>query len=360
MTSAQRGRTSPRRLVEAAASGVLAAALLVWGLPLVAGASWSDIAGVLADLTLAQLALLAVVWQLGLWVHTVALAAAMPGLSHPRAYFLNLTGSAVSNVLPLGGAAGTALNYSTCRVWGFSTPVFLRWAIVTNIWDTLGKLVIPGVALLWLAADRTRSPGDLVSAALGSVVLLAVLVLLTWYAMRHDAIARSVGRAMDWVVSHLRPRRRRQRTAEGRRGSGWYAEQAEVFRRESAALVGAAWWRLTVGKASYAACQAMLLWLCLRVLGAEVSPAVAFAAFAAERVLSLAVLTPGATGVVEVGMTGMLVAFGVAPATAAASVLLYRAFVVGLEIPTGGAAMAWWLLRQRASRVSAPRGNISG
>jgi uncharacterized membrane protein YbhN (UPF0104 family) len=357
MTRTQRGRTSPRRLVETVASGVLAAALLIWGLPHVAGADWSDIRRVLAHLTLAQLALLAVVWQLGLWVHTIALAAAMPGLSHPRAYFLNLTGSAVSDLLPFGGAAGTALNYSTCRVWGFSTPAFLRWAIVTNIWDTLGKLVIPGIALLWLAVDQTHSPGTLASAALGSVALLAVLVLLTWHAVRYDVIARSVGRAMDWVVSHLRRPGVRQRTTGGPGGSGPYAVQAVVFRRESAALIGAAWWRLTVGKAGYAACQALLLWLCLRVLGAEVSPAVAFAAFAAERVLSLAVLTPGATGVVEVGMTGMLVAFGVAPATAAASVLLYRAFIVGMEIPSGGGAMAWWLLRRRATRVSAPRGN---
>lgn len=356
-TPAQRTRNGSRRLVEVVGSGLLAATLLIWGLPLVAGADWSDIGKVLERLTLAQLVGLAAVWQLGLWVHTIALAAAMPGLSHPRAYFLNLTGSAVSNVLPLGGAAGTALNYSTSRAWGFSTTAFLRWALVTNIWDTLGKLVIPGFALLWLAVDQTRSPAILVSAALGSVALLGVLVLLTWLAVHYDFIARWAGRAMDWAVSHLRLPGLRRRHAGGRpRVRGGYAVQAVEFRRDSAALIGAAWWPLTVGKAGYAACQALLLWLCLRALGSEVSPAVAFAAFAAERVLSMAVITPGAAGVVEVGMTGMLVAFGVAPATAAAGVLLYRAFVVGMEIPMGGGALAWWLLRRRARRVQVSRG----
>ena len=67
-----------------------------------------------------QVALLAGVWLAGLWVHTLALTAAMPGLSSRRALFLNLTGSSVSNLLPLGGAAGTVVNYSMSRSWGFT------------------------------------------------------------------------------------------------------------------------------------------------------------------------------------------------------------------------------------------------
>jgi hypothetical protein len=64
----------------------------------------------------------------------------------------------------------------------------------------------------------------------------------------------------------------------------------------------------------------------------------------------MAVITPGATGLVEMGMTGTLVAFGVDPATAAAGVLLYRAFIIGLEIPVGGTALLWWLIRTRRAR----------
>ena len=49
-------------------------------------------------------------------------------------------------------------------------------------------------------------------------------------------------------------------------------------------------------------------------------------------------------------MAGMLVAFGVTPVVAAAGVLLYRAFIVGFEIPAGGAAMLWWLIRRGHAR----------
>jgi uncharacterized protein (TIRG00374 family) len=284
---------------------------------------------------------LGVVWQLGLWVHTIALCAAMPGLSSPRAWFLNQTGSAVSNILPLGGAAGTALNYSTCRVWGFGTATFLRWALVTNIWDTLGKLVVPLVAVLWLALAGASSPQALVSAAIAGVVGTGLLVAFTWFMLNRDAGARAVGRLLDVVVRWLRVRRLPKQR---------FADLAVVFRRDVAGLVSHAWGRLTVGKTAYAVSQALLLWLCVTWVGGEASAAEVFAAFAAERVLSLAVITPGGTGVVEVGVTGMLVLFGVEPATAAASVLLYRAFIVGLEIPVGGTALLWWLIRGRHAR----------
>ena len=337
----QRRRWDRWRAVEAVASVGLGLVLLVWGLPLVAGADWSDIGRVLSRLSAVQVATLTAVWQLGLWVHTIALCAAMPGLSSPRAWFLNLTGSAVSNTLPFGGAAGTALNYSTCRAWGFSTSAFLRWALVTNIWDTLGKLVVPAVAVLWLVLGGTTSPQEMATAAISGLVALALLVAFTWFMLRRDAGARAVGRSLDLLVARLRIRRLKDQR---------YAVRAVEFRRDCADLVAHAWGRLTVGKAAYALCQAFLLWLCLTWLGGEASLAVVFAAFAAERVLSMAVVTPGATGVVEVGVTGMLVAFGVEPAIAAAGVLLYRAFIVGLEIPTGGAALVWWLTQRRLAR----------
>ena len=186
-----------------------------------AGADWSDIRGVLGALSTLQVGALTAVWLAGLGVHTIALAAAMPGLSHRRAFFLNLTGSSVSNMLPLGGAAGTALNYTTSRAWGFSTGAFLRWALVTNIWDTLGKLAVPGVALLWLAVDSTESPEALVSAAVGALVLLIVLLGLTWLVLHREFGARVVGHLLDWAVGRLRlPSRRTAATRGGPRSSG--------------------------------------------------------------------------------------------------------------------------------------------
>ena len=83
------------------------------------------------------------------------------------------------------------------------------------------------------------------------------------------------------------------------------------------------------------------------MLGELVNPSVVLAAFAVERILSMVVITPGATGVVEVGMTGVLVALGVDPTMSAAGVLLSRAFTFGMEIPVGGLSMLAWSLTRR-------------
>ena len=93
-------------------------------LPKAVGATWSQVGGVLSQVSPGSLALLALVWIAGLWAHSFVLAASLPGLTKRRGLTLSLTGSAVANVLPLGGAAGTALNFTMVRRWGFSRSAF--------------------------------------------------------------------------------------------------------------------------------------------------------------------------------------------------------------------------------------------
>lgn len=331
------GGRGGRRAAKLLVSGALATGILALALPRVAGARWDDIAHALASLSLAHLLLLTLVWLAGLWAHTPALTAALPGLSHRRALLLNLTGSFVSNLLPLGGAAGTVANWRMARTWGFASPAFARWALVTNLFDTALKLALPGVALLWLA-DAGVEAGAVGAAAFVGLGLLTSVVVVLWLLARDDRTVTFLGRLADRACARLRFLRP---PAEG------YAVRAAAFRRDSAALIASGWWRMAFGKIAYAALQAVLLWLSLRVLGSWVSPAVVLAAFAVERILSMVVITPGATGVVEVGMTGVLVALGVDPTMSAAGVLLYRAFTFGMEIPVGGLSMLAWSLSRR-------------
>jgi hypothetical protein len=329
------------RLSKGALSLGLAALIVGWAVPRAGGVGWSEIGQAVTALSMTEVGVLAAVWLAGLWVHTLALTAAMPGLSSRRALFLNLTGSAVSNVLPLGGAAGTLANYTVSRAWGFSPSTFARWALVTNIWDTLAKLVLPGVALCWLAVAGVDAGGALGQAAAVGAALLVVALLVVRGLTAGDRGAQVLGALADRLAGAL-----------GRANPmpGGYAAWAVHLRRDSADLIATAWGRLTVGKASYALLQAALLWLCLASLGTPPGLAVVFAAFALERILSMAVITPGATGIVEVGMTGLLVGLGAEPVTAAAGVIVYRAITVGLEVPVGGLGLVWWWTVRRQAR----------
>ena len=180
-----------------ALAGGAAAALLALALPRATGAGWHDIAAALSRPTAAQLALLGVLWLAGLCVHTPALTAALPGLSHRRALLLNLSGSFVSNLLPLGGAAGTVVNWRMARTWGFSSGAFGRWAVVTNLSDTLVKLALPGLVLCWFALGSSAPPRTIGTAAAVGAALLVVSVLAVALVARDDRPApprRWVGR----------------------------------------------------------------------------------------------------------------------------------------------------------------------
>ncbi|KNX38981.1 hypothetical protein VV01_20575 [Luteipulveratus halotolerans] len=320
----------------------LTGVLIVWALPRAVGASWSQIGETVTAVQPWQLGLLAALWLLGLAVHTLALSAAMPGLSHRRSFLLNITGSFVSNLLPLGGAAGTVANYSMARSWGFGPVAFARWALVTNVWDTLVKLALPVIAITWLSTTTLHNDA-LGTVAIISVIALVLMVIGVAALFLSDRVARGLARVVARAARVIR------RPSD----SVTWQHRAVEMRCDTAELVAQGWGRLTVGKVAYAALQAVLLWTCLWVVGLHVSPAVVFAAFAVQNVLTLFVITPGAAGFVEVGMAGVLVALGAPAAGAAAAILLYRGFVFLMEIPVGGALMGLWVARRPADVAAA-------
>jgi uncharacterized protein (TIRG00374 family) len=329
------------RLVGAA---VLAVGALAFALPRVTGATWSAIGPVLAGIRPIELVALLVLWVAGLVAYTFVLTGALPGLSRRRALTLNLTGSAVSNVAPMGGAFGVATNLMMVRAWRFRPAAFAAFTVVTNIWDVAGKLALPVVALVAVVLSRGLTSTTLQAAAVATALALAVLLGLLVLVLRSEHVAQLVGRAGSGVIRRVAPAR--------------HSVSAESFesalldtRSRVSVLVDRAWPQLTGGTAGYLALQCGLLWACLQVVGAAPPLPVVLAGFAVERLLSLAVITPGGAGLAEAGTAGVLVALGVDPLTAAAGVLLYRGFTFLLEIPVGGLWLSGWVVsRARAAR----------
>jgi putative heme transporter len=278
-------------------------------------------------------------WGAGLLAYSTVLMGAMPGLTRRRAMTLNLTGSAVSNVLPFGGGFGVGLNYVMVRRWGFSTGAFSLYTVLSNMWTVLAKAALPCLAVaLLVARDVPIDRRILVGAVIGSALLLAAIGF-TVAIGSSDRGARFAGRAAD-----LAPRFGRSRH------DGAHVEARLVaLRRSGAVIVRASWRRMTAGMIAYYALGAMLLWASLHVLGSTLGLVAVLALFAFERALTTLPITPGGSGVAEVAMTALAIAFN-GPhdqAVVAAGVLLYRAITFGLEIPVGGAWLLGWLLVQR-------------
>ncbi|MFG1610337.1 YbhN family protein [Actinoplanes sp. NPDC049265] len=336
----------------------LRAALLLVGAGLVvwagygaagAGASLTGAVDLVAGLPWPQVAGLTVLWLAGLWVHTVVLAASMPGLTHGRALVLNLSGSAVSNVLPLGGVAGTALNLTMTRAWGHSNLDFARFVVVSKAIDVIAKLVLPIVAVAWLLAAGVVTPAAAAAWWLPTAAGLAAGLLLAGALCgRSGPLLRLVG-AVSRAIGRLPHQRARGW------GESWpsavdklLAGTDELVRRRRTALI--------LGMAGYWLAQGALLWCCLLAVGIRPHAAVVFGALAAERVATLLLITPGGAGPAEAGMVTTLIALGVDPTGSLAGVLLFRAFVFAAEIPVGAAAtLGWWANRRLRARTDRRR-----
>lgn len=298
----------------------------------VAGVMWSDVLAVVDAVSPWRFGLLAAVWLGGLAIYSLVLSAALPGLGVRRALLLNLTGSAVANVVPLGGAVATGLNWRMTRLWGHSDEAFVTYCVLTNALDVATKLFLPLVAVAVLVAVSAPVPASVWGVAVACVVALLLMAGLHRMSGRVPRRSAVRPRRRDVVVHRLSESARRVRSLLARR-----------------------WPRLVPASAAYIAAQVLLLVLSLHAVGLDAAFSTVLMAAAIERLGTLVPLTPGGAGVAEVGTVAWLIAMGLDPAASVAGVLLYRVFLVLMEIPVGGALLgAWaWACRPGSTRGAA-------
>lgn len=338
-----------RRLVRPVLSIALMVFLILVVLPNAVGTTASQVSKVLREtVNVFDIAFLFVVWATGVLLFTRTMTASLPGLSTRRAATLNVTGSSVSNVVPFGGAVGMSLNYVMIRSWGMDTTAFASFTVVTNIWVVLMKLALPAIAAVFLLSTGVSLSAGMTWSVAASAVALAAALGLVFTGLAKRALAvRIMGTLAPLVVrvGHLF----RRHPDEARITAGVLAARDAVV-----SAVRNGWGQMAFGMIGWATSQVVLMWTCLSIVGAHLSPAIVFAAYACDRVLTFMILTPGASGFVETGTAFVLTYLaggGVETgAMMTAGVLLYRAFDYGVEIPIGGIWLGTWLFLRRRKR----------
>jgi uncharacterized membrane protein YbhN (UPF0104 family) len=310
-------------------------------MPRVVGTTMHEVAASFSAVSRAEVVGLIALWAAGLYAHSFVLTGALPGLTRRRALTLNLTGSAVANVLPFGGAAAMGLNYVMVRSWAVSATGFASYTLVTNVWVVLLKLVMPMVALGVLAASGAHVNHSLGLTATGAALGLALVVATLLTGLMSRPRAARGAKFLAGAATRL------ARLTGRRLDRDALAEKVVECRDVVADVVRRSGGQMSAGMVAYAALQAALLWAALQAVGAGVTLPQALAGFAVDRLLTLAVFTPGGLGVTEAGTAATLVAFGGSPAAVAAGVLLYRGFTFAIEIPVGGTWLGGWVLTRR-------------
>ena len=299
------------RIVRDVGSLALAVALLVWGLPRIAGVGWAQILEPLQRLPVPALILLAGLQLCALLAFTFTITGALPGISHRRALTVNLAGSLVANTLPFGGALGIGATYAICRSWGFGRSAIGISVVLGGVFATAGKVLLPliGLGALLLQggahqpgpagrrAGRRAHPGrdpGAVHRGHGQQPRRA----------RRRRVHPARGRGVAAVDPAARPNSAGSRASPGSR-----TQTQDVMRR--------GWLPMTLGTLGYFVIYFVLFWLCLHICGLVIGVGTMLAAFALGRLLTSVAVTPGGLGLVEAGSVALLVAMGADPAQAA-------------------------------------------
>jgi len=348
-TAAPRRRLTKTHKRLLGAGGTIAVAVAVFAFVLPRIADYRDVFDVLRGLDWQDWVLLAAAVVLNLSTFAPPWMAGLPGLGFRQAIVLTQASTALSIVSPAGAAVGMAGSFSMLRSWGFDRRSVGLAVAIAGVWNQLLNFAFPLVALALLTAAGEVHRGLTIAALIGTVVLALVIAGFAlglwkerWARRFGDLAAHWVGRTKRLV----------------RMGPvGWRGEGFVQFRRQALGLLRRRWHVITVATLAGNLTVFVLLVVCLHVVGvtsSEVTVVEAFAAWALVRILGALPLTPAGVGIVEVGLTGALVAFGAPNAEAVAATLLYRALSVLPTLVLGLAAAATWRTHHPREAVDFP------
>jgi len=246
-----------------------------------------------------------------------------------------LAANAFARVVPGGGAAGAALQYSMLVQAGEAGGRAASALTAANLLTFATLLALPVLALPAILLGVPVDGGLEAAAAIGAgafvllgaagSLLLATTSPLVW-------IAEVVQAAL------LRLRRLRGRPAPGPDPLADLPARVVAERDFVLGTVGARWRLALLASVGRWMLDFGVLLTALAAVGAEPSPSLVLLAYAGAQLLALIPLTPGGLGFVEAGLTGLLALAGVGAANATLATLAYRLVSYWLPLPVGATA----------------------
>jgi uncharacterized membrane protein YbhN (UPF0104 family) len=235
-------------------------------------------------------------------------------------------------VVPVGGAGGLAVGAWAMRAWGIAwSRIANRSAAIFLLTSAVNGTVLALTGLgVWagIGSPHTGLVYGLVPAA-GAIAGIGFFLLLPYLAVRIGPDPGAVGSLM-------------------RRVGSWVRDTERVaFQRN---------WRV-LGSLSYLLFDVAVLWACLKAAGTN-PPLLALLLGYQIGYLSNLIPVPGGVGVLEGGLLGALLLYGLPAAPTAAAVVMYHA--IALWVPTLGGTLGFVRLRKTVAVRGFPLAAVAG
>ena len=265
-------------------------------------------------------------------------------------------GTAVSKGIPMGGPIATAMRWSMCRDASIPTTAFTVTMIAAGAAAAFVTWTLP---LLVLGVDLTRRDADTTDLLVLIVCSVVVFgsIAFWWVTLGSDRIHRWCERRCRQLCD------RAGRRIPAAQNVDTTASVDEI--RSGLLAVAKRPWGLLTRMTIAQLCGGLVLLIALRGVGVggELDTIEFLRVFFIVTLLGSFIPTPGGVGVIEAGLSGALVASGVAPASALAAVLVYRLVTYVMPILFGAVLYLFWrggataraaVLRPAASPVLVP------
>jgi uncharacterized protein (TIRG00374 family) len=239
-----------------------------------------------------------------------------------------LAATAASRVVPGGGAAGTALQYSMVVRGGVAPATAASGLTAASLLITGTVFALPALALPAVLGGGGIDE-DLARAAWAGAAAIMLLVGAGFALLRWDSPLRWSGRLVETVSNRLRRKREPSHGLPER-----LLDERDLIRD----VLTSSWTEALLFTAGRWAFDYAALLLALAAVDAHPAPSAVLLAFCVAQALALIPLTPGGLGFVEAGLTGTLALAGVASGPAVVATLAYRLAAYWLPLPAGAVA----------------------
>ncbi len=338
--------TTPPPIWKRAVSVAITVAVLVivFGFVVPQFSDYRSILDVLIDISPGAWIILSIVSVAFLVAYPIVLMSVLDTLRFREAFANHMTGTAVTNSLPSGGAIAIGLNYAMYLSWGFTPHSVSAGLLAAGVWDWYARIALPVLAVVAIAIAG-EALGWMWIVSIGGAVWVAFSIWLVVTLLRSETAAQGIARWLNRVVARI--------SAVLRREPPDTYTAVMQFRTDLTSVISTRALPLTAATVGNHVAMAGLYTASVYAVGIttdEIPIPWVVLSFALGRFLVMIPVSPGGLGLVDLGWIGLLTlgwqttnpGEPVDAALIAAGVLLFRALSLLPPIPIGMASWIFW------------------